>query len=432
MEREEKARCILKLCETVARNSLPDVDDVEDDSVQDMQRAYASLTSKLRYLMRQAEAAWTPAFGNVLASSSCMSVVKVNRDSKERKRGYSGKCMACGREETNCRYAVNLAGNLDPDAWLAGPESMLKAYNCFLDEYQCVFDKNFHTEAVKNGALPPIDKGCYMLGETCLRKAKIRFLLQSLLLETTYNAERTVEELAQSGELDPAVIYSTGDEEIKQFIDLVDKIELAIADPKRSVPRIKVDDSFWKVLDGIGLELADSDDTKADNMAFRRAEQLLQQERLSAGKEKCGGGGEDGHVGVDSDDEDEYGSRQKRRRGKKRKAIVHDSDEDYESCESEESEESGHADDIERPPPPPPPSRSEPAGSANLPKKRKEPTHAASLAGLSRAHTRLPSRKRALVELMRLQAKLAEEGRDDDSAVCTHAIFTIQELIALK
>ena len=43
---------------------------------------------------------------------------------------------------------------------------------------------------------------------------------------------------------------------------------------------------------------------------------------------------------------------------------------------------------------------------------------------------RLPARRRCLFNLGTLQLKLLQEGRDDDSSICTNAMFTIQELLA--
>ena len=412
MSREERARCILKLCETVARNAVPDLDDVDDEDMENMKTAYTHFVSKTRYLMRQSEAAWTPAFGKVLSSACCMSVARVERDDKERKRGYSGRCMACGREESQCRYAVNLAGNLDPDAWLQGPEAMLRSYNVFVEEYDGVFDKNFHSKAVKAGSLPSIDKGCYIVGETCLRKAKIRFILQTLLLETTYEAEREVEELVRSGEkLDASVIYTATEETVNDFINLVDKLELAIADSKRALPPVRVDESYWQILDDVGRELAGHDDQKADNLAFERANMLLDQVvDASEEREKGNTEDEDWKSDLDCDDEEEACESYESNNGKgnkKRKRVVEDSD--------DEGPETNHH-------------RHRPSAEAG-PSSCKEPASAESLAGLARAEIRLPSRKRALVELMKLQARLVEEGRDAESAVCTNAVFTIQELL---
>lgn len=413
MSREERARCVLKLCETVARNAVPDLEDVDDPDMENMKTAYTHFVSKTRYLMRQSEAAWTPAFGKVLSTSSCMSVACIQRDSKERKRGFSGRCMACGREEAQCRYALNLAGNLDPDAWLQGPEAMLKSYNEFVEEYDGVFDKDFHSNAMKEGSLPSIDKGCYIVGETCLRKAKIRFMLQTLLLEATYDAEREVEDMVKNGtKLDASVVYTATEEAVSDFIELVDKLELAIADNKRAVPPVRVDESYWHILDDVGRELAGYDNQKADDLAFERANALLDNAGdTSEQREEQHTDEEDWHSGLDCDDEEETQESHERNNGKgkkKRKRVVEDSDDEGE-------DETDH--------PLPRPS----AGAG--PSSSKEPTSAESLAGLARAETRLPSRKKALVELMRLQARLAEEGRDTESAVCTNAVFTIQELM---
>ena len=427
MTREERARCILKLCETVARNALPDVDDVDDEDMEAMKRAYFQFTTKVRYLMRQSEAAWTPAFGKILSTSCCMSVVCIQKDNKERKRGFSGRCMACNREESNCRYAVNLAGNIDPDAWMQGPEAMLRSYNTFVEEYDSVFDKDFSTKVLQSGSLPSMDKGCYIVGETCLRKAKIRFILQTLLLEVTYDAERAVEDLVKNGtNLDPSVIYTATEESVKDFIDIVDKLELAIADNKRAVPSVRVDESYWQVLDDISRELAGYDDQEADNIAFERANNLLDQVSGESEERKEGDAeNENRNSGMDSDHEnkaDEFHKTKRRGAKNKRKRIIEDTDDE---CSPINAQSHGEEGDMTDHPEPIANTSSVHTGTYS----RKETTSAESFAGLARSETRLPSRKRALVELMRLQVKLTEEGRDTESAVCTNAIFTIQELM---
>lgn len=43
---------------------------------------------------------------------------------------------------------------------------------------------------------------------------------------------------------------------------------------------------------------------------------------------------------------------------------------------------------------------------------------------------RLPARRAAVLAIMDLQNRLMREGRDADAAVCTAAIFTLQDLLA--
>ena len=56
--------------------------------------------------------------------------------------------------------------------------------------------------------------------------------------------------------------------------------------------------------------------------------------------------------------------------------------------------------------------------------------HPATLAATQRAPSgRLPEHSRVVIDLMQLQVNLMREGRHDDSAACTAAIFTMQELM---
>lgn len=451
MDRETRARHVLKLCEFAARNAVPDLDDVDDPSMQDMAESYDALVTKIRYLMRQAEAAWTPAFGEVLKTSSCMLVTKMTSSRKERKRGFSGRCMACGRQESNCRYAINLAGDLDSDAWLRGPLEVLKQYNHFCDEYEPVFARDFVDKCVGSKELPQIDKGCYIVGETCLRKAKLRYSLQTLLLDACYDAERMLETM--SGTLEQDVVYTADEEACIDFVKSQDALELAIADPRRKVPDLRVDNSFWSILDEVGLTIAGNDDRAADRLAMNRAKQLLASGHPDGSEENecsesegsdsdvlvCDDGSESGEDSDVCDKQDQV-KRRSLSKGKRRRACS-------ESDEDEDAEQ--------QPPCQPPATRSSsaagtrvtrsasraaapsaaassssakpaaPTSRAKRPARRTTPT-AASLA--ANARSTMPSRKKAIIALMELSQKLLVDGRDSDSAVCTHAIMTLQEL----
>jgi hypothetical protein len=48
---------------------------------------------------------------------------------------------------------------------------------------------------------------------------------------------------------------------------------------------------------------------------------------------------------------------------------------------------------------------------------------------MQRADGVLPSRRAAMLALMELQVRLARQGRDEDAAVCTNSIQTIQDLL---
>ena len=61
--------------------------------------------------------------------------------------------------------------------------------------------------------------------------------------------------------------------------------------------------------------------------------------------------------------------------------------------------------------------------------RREPPVSISGIVGRQRASGSLPSRREAVLQLMDLQTRLQREDRSRDSAVCTNAILTLQELI---
>lgn len=436
--REDRAGHVLWITEMAARNIQPDIEDVDDPGNTAMLRAWDALTSKIRYLMPMAAASWKPEFQAVLSSSHSMRVEKIAVDRKSQLQGFTGVCMACGREERNCRYSIDLAGPFDPKAWLKGADRISPEYATFINKYEETFAKGFLNCATHRGKLPDVDMGTYVVGETCLRKAKLMYLLQTMVMDRCYAAEREMEAIADEeehdGKFELAEQYTVTDEAAADLVRRQDAIELAIADEKRPVPEIETDASFWEVIDE-GRNLASNGDPDRFNQLIReRAKKMLRGLKRPCSDDEKGEDGEEeegwGSACDDAsgkDDDSDHPDERPRSTKRRRICVVNDTD-DEEEEEKEDGVEGAQAGAQSGAP------GSFSAGTSReqLPMRlssRVPPPSASAMAGMQRAAGNLPSRRATLVSLMELQIRLARQEKHGDSAVCTNAIQTLQELI---
>ena len=192
---------VLWICEMAARNLKVEFGDFDQSTylhgapitMKAPQREWRAFTTTLAYLQEQASAAWRPEFGHILSRSHSLRVERIDATEKNNLRP-SGKCMACGRPERNCHYAIDLAGNVDMRKFHTGASNIAAAYEDFATQYTEVFDAGW-LEIPDTKKSANQDNGRFIVGETCLRKAKLRYLVQSLVAELCYAAEREVEEL---------------------------------------------------------------------------------------------------------------------------------------------------------------------------------------------------------------------------------------------
>ena len=442
VSREERAYQVVKLCELASRGLVPDLNDAEDASMELLKGSFDAIATKIRYLLRRASAAWKPEFERVLDSSHSLRVEKIDGNKKEAKRGYTGTCMACGRTERNCRYSIDLAGELSAFKWLTHPLNVHDEYKKFCESYEIVLNASFVEEHAKRGRLPSTDKGTFIVGETCLRKAKLRYMLQTLLLETCYTCDRDMESLAEKNckdveDFETSQLYTITSKKCKELVKYQDRLELAIADERRAVPEVACDAEFWSVIDAARALVSNNDEDEFNRIIRERAfesmdkfKALPERERdadedsanFSTNEQEEGEEGEEGEEdGTEEDKEhskkkeedDDVDDYPKSRHKRRRSCIVDDGDDDSDDYGDDDCGVS----DVDTSPPP-----------SRLP--RREPWRGMSgMVGKQRACGSLPSRRDAVVRLMDLQSRLQREDRVRDSAVCTTAILTLQELL---
>lgn len=453
LSREDRAAHVLKLCEYASRGLVPDLDDVEDESMELLKGSYDAIATKLRYLMPRSSAQWKPEFERALESSHSMRVETIEVPRKQAIGGLQGKCMACGRNESNCRYAIDLAGSMQPREWLRGPERVPGQYASFKREYESVYDSDFVSNCVRKGKLPAVDKGCFVVGQTCLRKAKLRYSLQTLLLETCYACNRDLEEMqGQQGpglQLEGDVLYTITDEKCEDFVRRQDDLELAVADDKRYAPDVPIDNDFWDIIDECRNEISGGSESVFNEMIRKRANQTLSNLRSGGSQSEEDSDDDDVVHGSDDADEsdgsDEYVA-SKRNARRKRACVIedeHSDEEDDRDVRRGGYPTRGSTAKRARTDAPGEASSSTGAGASRgaeglndegpaMPtagSRRSTPLSISGMVGMQRASGILPSRNEAVVQLMELQVRLAKNRNHRDATVCTNAILTLQELV---
>lgn len=452
ISREDRAYHVLKVCEYAARGLVPDLDDVEDETMGLLAGCFGAFATKILYLMPRASAQWKPEFEAALSSSHSMRVERIELPRKTALSGVTGKCMACGRTERNCRYAIDLAGSLDPNAWLKGPDKVMEQYSEFKEEYATTLRPSFASQWMRSKQMPDTDKGCFVVGQTCLRKAKLRYLLQSMLLDACYNCERDIEDLIDDGEeganLSSDTLYTLSSEKCEEFVKAQDAIELAVADEKRPVPEVRVDHDFWDIIDECRNEAAEGREDVFNKIIRDRAIETLTSLR-SYSKRQYDRKDDEEYIGSSDDDVEDDDSEDevcnKRKRVGSRTCVIQDESDDESHPQfgpvtrsSKRQRQSAPAStSVAQDAEPAEPVEPGPSGSngrrdderRNRSLGKSTSASVSDMVGRQRAAGILPSRNDALVQLMELQARLARSFNHRDATVCTNAILTLQELM---
>jgi hypothetical protein len=400
--REYRAYSILKICEHAARGSFPDCEKSDKDCFKD-------LTSKLKYLTLCASAQWKPEFEAALGTSHSMRIESINTFKRDILRGGSDKCMACGRNEKNCHYSIDLAGFMRVEKWFESPSSTAKEYFKFREDYNEFFDEKNIKKHTQNKDIPYMDRGCFVIGETCLRKAQLKYLLQTMLLEACYECEIDIQEAEKNNNLEPFTITS---QLCDKFVDNLDAIELSMADDKEQTPTIVTDAEFWKQIDFYRSNAAGGNVNKINKLIRERTLATLQMNLVMNANKNSNQYDRDCGI-CDNEVEscesgDEVSTNNKKLR--KRACVIYDN-------ESESGEESECESKSTR-------------NEYNTKKHSKlKQSRNKTPPGLNDI---FPTFNDDIVQLMELQTRLAKNKKYEDAAVCTNAIVLFQKLAQQK
>lgn len=243
MAETDQAGAVLQYMELVARGRPPDDEDHES-AYDTMMSCVKSLGSQLRVLKDQASAGWRGDFNAVLDSAHSMRLVEIELGDKDPRKQQMQRCDACGRMEYWCGKAIDLAGGShEPADWMEKCHEIPQQWEEFKDEYQGVID------TPDNGNFRHCDLGRFYIGKTCLRKAKLHFIISTFLPELVYHAWTETRDLAPA-EINSDGLFTVDDDAELEFTERRTQLDLCVSQENRAdMPDVLVDESFWEVID---------------------------------------------------------------------------------------------------------------------------------------------------------------------------------------
>ena len=260
----ERAHAVLSLAEYSVRTDVTP-QDCSDGDLLFMNESSEILCKDLDVLRLQAQAQSTDAWRAVLDSAHSMRGVVINRDRKEYQRQRMFRCDGCGKNETWCGLAIDLAGAPGlrrPASWLSNQPMLIGGDGAPSERWPSLFEEfqNVYEKTTTNPA--NCDMGRFYLGKTCHRKAHLCFVANTMVQETIYNAN---EVLKEKWNADPKnfledELYSFDDDAPTEFLERKKQLELCIADDKlRCMPDLLIDAGFWDRVDKLRSELTDDE-----------------------------------------------------------------------------------------------------------------------------------------------------------------------------
>jgi hypothetical protein len=136
------------------------------------------------------------------------------------------------------------------------------------------------------------DMGEFTIGSTCLRKAELYYLVNTLIMECCYEAYHTFLDKRTETPADNKRWFYATENNVDVFTKKLEDLELAIADEKRAVPNWGADEGLWENIEKARNNAADGDEEGRLDLLRKRAEQTLKrvspecEERSEDGEEE--------------------------------------------------------------------------------------------------------------------------------------------------
>ena len=366
--------------------------------------------SSVKYLSTQSSAKWSKLFDDVIHSSHSMRIEKIDGEAKEKMRKYTQTCMACGKHEKHCTFAIDFVGSLPRDAF-SKAERLVKDFKTFLTQYNYLFGDEEHMTDHPN-TLYSQDNGRYIVGKTCLRKAQLRFEISNLTLEEIYSSRYDIKIIVNNHK-DVDILKKYTDlfhQRVEQLHNKYAYIMKAAASDKSELDELCIDNQAWACIDRVRRSVATNERETLEMLINRSSSRLNQTEEEEEEEEE-----EDASSSSDSfiDSEDDNcvttsSSRPQPCVAKRRAAVLEDSEDD-------EEQEKEHESSI-----------------LQTQRFRTSTTNPSSSAKKRRINRDLPNRMKVVSDLSVLQTSLLQQNKIKDATVCLNAVHTLLELLELR
>eukprot|EP00966_Prymnesium_polylepis_P112823 2609580-Prymnesium_polylepis.1 len=228
MSDENSATALLEICEAAARGMQRDYfdgPDSESDWRCQCKNTFDRFVSELNYMKTKAlSTTWTykTTFKDRIQRCVAIEEMELTQSEKESVRSGSTRCMACNLPEEKNLTALSLFGYKSPKAFtsLAHLEEDFEKY---ILQYDTVLNSAQCSEAISTGdktCLPIEDGGMFLIGETCLARAKLAFMCSTMVADMCLDAHLTAVERSGAGSaVQQNTFYNTTpDDDVPRFM----------------------------------------------------------------------------------------------------------------------------------------------------------------------------------------------------------------------
>jgi len=211
---------------------------------------YEELMSSIRFLVPSGSSStWKHEFMRVLRHSHSIRIHPIQQENKTMVRGeHADRCALCGRAEATCMQLVELAGNAngkehmgyDAREW-SDLERLDEVYENFHRGHRQVTGRVWMREATRSRSLPNEYMGAFCTGVCCLRRLKLAFVAQNLVLVLVGDAHN---DLGWS-----RVAPDITEESMHNYITLIRHLQETNTEVRGPVLEPVVDEEYWKCMD---------------------------------------------------------------------------------------------------------------------------------------------------------------------------------------
>lgn len=242
----------LEVAESAARGTKTVYDD-DDEYDAHCIECFDYVASTARYWQSKAcSTTWNQGFTDRVKRAVAVSFPTLNESEKELLRCSSGRCMACGRNEEKNFTAISFFGS-KPTQCFQNIHDLADDYENLQSGINDVFEfaENVANTSKWRGKqnLFYSDGGTYIVGETCLRRAKLAYMAGNFISEACYSVSVHINDMKHNKQkISDKHFYCCGDEDAKLFNDSWDEMMRLCSKETEEIDddKVPIDQEYWK------------------------------------------------------------------------------------------------------------------------------------------------------------------------------------------
>lgn len=255
MSDENSATTLLEICEAAARGMQRDYFEgpaSESDWRCQCQNTFDRFVSELNYMKKKAlSTTWTDktTFKDRIQRCVAIEEMELTPPEKECVRSGTTRCMACNLPEEKNLTAVSLFGYKSPKAFTS-LDRLAEDFEKYIVQYDTVLNSAQRPEAILAGekaSLPIEDGGMFLIGETCLARAKLAFMCSTRVADMCLDAHLTAVERSEVGSAvhKNTFYHTTPDDDVPRFMNSFAEMKRMCAKEVEDTDKFGYDQNYW-------------------------------------------------------------------------------------------------------------------------------------------------------------------------------------------